>query len=152
MSSDERLVLPGLRLSVVAGQVWTLAPLPPEVLREGLGVFLVHVATGINLNVRVLPAGPRLPADDFPTASERFFEHQWPGPCRMTSFSTDVLREGVAGVFDDSVPSIPGAIVREWFLLEGTRFVNAATYATERQWQEGLLDDCEALLHSIRVE
>ena len=152
MSFDERLALPGLGLSVVPRHVWTLAPLPPEVLREGLGVFLVHAATGINLNVRVLSAQPALPVDDFPAASERFFTHYWPGPRRMASFSTDALREGVVAVFDAALPSIPDAIIREWFFSDGTRFVNAATYATERQWQERLLGDCEALLRSIQIE
>jgi hypothetical protein len=147
MTVDGRLTLPGLGVSLVPLDVWSLTPLPPGL--PGLGVYLRHAGSGVQLNVRVLLAQPALPADDFEAASTQYLDSNWFGPRRISTFATGGGLRGATGAYDEAMP---GAIVREWLVSDGRRFVNAATYATARQWEDGLLDDCEALLRSIRIE
>ena len=149
MTLDGRLTLPGLGLSLVPLDVWSLTPLPPGLPAAGLGVYLRHARSGVQLNMRVLPAQPALPADDFEAASTQYLDGNWSGPRRITIFAIGGGLHGATGVYDEAMP---GAIVREWLVSDGRRFVNAATYATARQWEDRLLEDCEALLRSIRIE
>ncbi|HEY7372709.1 MAG TPA: hypothetical protein VIF57_11155 [Polyangia bacterium] len=133
-------------VSVVPLHVWRLMPALPMPV---FGVYLLHVASGVQLNVRTLPAQAALSADAFAAASMRYLDGGWPGPRRITTFAIDGGLRGAVGVYDDAMP---GAIVREWLITDGTRLLNAAAYATARQWEDRLLDDAEALLRSLRFE
>lgn len=146
-----RIVVPGLPLSVAPGRIWSPQPLPREVaeIHDGLGSFLLHVPSGIQLNVRVLPAWDILTPVDLEDEFQSYADVSWPGARRTSNFFwTDGGLHGVAGVFDGAMP---GSVVREWLLTDGKGLANAATFATQRQWDD-VVEDFEALVRSIRFE
>jgi hypothetical protein len=143
---EPRLAIPGALLSVAPAGVWSVQPVAREAVHEGLGSHLLHVPSGIALNVRVLPvSGGALSASNLEVTFARYADLSWPG-ARSVSFWTDGSRRGVTGVFEGAMPE---AIVREWMVTDGERLANASTFASKQRWDE-IADDCETLVRSIR--
>jgi hypothetical protein len=152
-----RIAIPDARLSVEVGEMWSLQSVPQELaaqeLREGLGSYILHIPTGIYLNVRPLRLPSALEGVDLATDSalaevfSGYADLSWPGRRTTHSWTEGDLR-GVSGVFLDAMPDV---VVREWMVTDGTRVANVATFATESQWRE-MLEDCERVIHSIRFE
>jgi hypothetical protein len=146
-----RLAIPGVALSIAPTDVWSVPPVPRELapeMRDALGAYLLHIPSGVQLNVRLLPERESLSAAHLEETFARYAALAWPGPCRTETFSTAGALRGVTGVFEGAMPD---AIVREWLVTDGTRLANAATFATVRQWDD-ILQDCETLVRSIRFE
>jgi hypothetical protein len=147
-----RLAIPDGQFSVAAAGVWSMQPVRPE-LREGLGCYLLHIPSGIQMNVRGLSSHGVLSGADLaaPSALEDTFrwysDLSWPGRRTARLWTKGVLR-GVTGVFEEAMPD---GVVREWLVTDGTRLANAATFATRRQWEE-ILEDCDRVVRSIRFE
>ena len=148
---EARLRIPGTRLSVVPGGRWICQPVPPEVSEihlGGLGSFLLHVPSGVSLNLRTVRDRDVSSAADLEDDFARYADISWPGSPRRVSRWTHGALQGITGVFESAMP---GSIVREWMLTDGQSVANAATFATARLWNE-MLRDCEALVRSIRFE
>ena len=146
-----RLAIPGMALSIAAEGRWSVQPLPsesPPKLRDALGAYLLHIPSGIQLNVRLLPVDKARSAVSLDHEFERHVATAWTGPCRRAAFSTDAGLRGMTGVFEGAMPD---AVIREWIVTDGTHLANAATFATARQWDD-ILQDCEALVSSLRFE
>jgi hypothetical protein len=140
-----RIAIPG-PLSIEGRGIWSVAYVRTDLVKDA---YLLHHPSGVQLNVRELPAGPALPADDLAHAFAQYTGISWRGAPRTESFPMDGGLRGIVGTF---VGAMPRSVVREWLVTNGKRFANAATYATAKRWEEGLLRDCEALMRSIRFE
>lgn len=144
-----RFAIPNSTLSVSLASAW-LPPVPPygSDVPEGLGIHLLHVPTGIYLNVRQMESEPIVSESGLEQMFATYASLSWPGArVVVTSWTAGVLR-GVTGVFEGAMS---GAVVREWVITDGRSIANAATFATEQQWQ-GLLPDCESLVRALRFQ
>jgi hypothetical protein len=145
-----RLAIPDALLSVVPAAVWSLQQNSFGGGRPsgGQGSHLLHIPSGIQLSVRTLPASDALSAANLDDMFTRYADISWPGARRTARTWIDGPLRGISGEFQGAMPD---AIVREWFVTDGTRLANAATFATEQQWDTALRD-CEILVRSIRFE
>jgi hypothetical protein len=134
-------------LSVSLASAWLSPPSPDgSHLPEGLGIHLLHVPTGIYLNIRQMESDPIVFESGLEQMFASYADISWPGARRIVTSWTAGVLNGVTGVFEGAMP---GSIVREWLLTDGRSIANAATFATEQQWQ-GLLPDCESLVRTMR--
>ena len=147
--SARPFAIPGSGLSLALTSVW-LPRLPPEgaELPEGYGIHLLHVPTGIYVNVRQLQAGAITCAAELEQMFASYADVSWPGAPRTVATWSAGSLHGVTGVFDGAIPD---SIVREWVLSDGTSLANAATFATAAQWRV-LLPACESLIRTIRFD
>jgi hypothetical protein len=147
--SAGRFAIPNSGLSVLLASLWLpRRPADASDLPEGLGVYLLHVPTGIHLNVRQMEFEPVVLEAGLEQLFASYADISWPGARRTVTTWTAGVLNGVSGVFEGAMPE---SIVREWMLTDGMSMANAATFATAQQWQ-GLLPDCDALVRTIRFQ
>jgi hypothetical protein len=114
----------------------------------GFGIHLLHVPTGIYLNVRQMESKAIASASALEQMFKSYASISWPGARLTTTLWNAGVLCGVTGVFEGAMS---GAIVREWMLADGKSIGNASTFATEQQWEE-LLPDCDSLVRTMTFQ